>query len=112
MSGDIYLSVTNIGDYAFYGCESITSFSLPYCTKIDQGAFYGCTNLSKVYAPLCSEFMSAFSASLVANLTDVNLNLIVDNSHDKGFSSTSNSTYQPISFYAHPKITNITMNNI
>ena len=42
-------SVTNIGDYAFYGCGSLTGVTIPdSVTSIGYGAFYNCTGLTNV----------------------------------------------------------------
>lgn len=43
--------VKRVGDYAFYGCTSITSFKMMEdgVTYIGLAAFKGCTNLSEVY---------------------------------------------------------------
>ena len=44
--------VTTIGDYAFYGCENVTSVSLPSTvTQIGKLAFYGCKSLSSLALP-------------------------------------------------------------
>ena len=44
--------VTSIGDYAFYGCENVTSVSLPSTvTQIGKLAFYGCKNLRTLTLP-------------------------------------------------------------
>lgn len=44
--------VTTIGDYAFYGCENVTSVTLPdTVTQIGKLAFYGCKNLSTLTVP-------------------------------------------------------------
>lgn len=44
--------VTTIGDYAFYGCENVTSVSLPATvTQIGKLAFYGCKSLSTLTVP-------------------------------------------------------------
>ena len=43
-------SVTSIGDWAFYGCTSLTSVTIPdSVTIIGRGAFSGCDNLTDVY---------------------------------------------------------------
>ena len=45
-------SVTSIGDYAFYGCSSLTSITIPYSvTSIGNGTFYGCSSLTSITIP-------------------------------------------------------------
>lgn len=42
-------SVTNIGDYAFVGCESLTSINIPNSvTNIGRSAFYRCKSLNRI----------------------------------------------------------------
>ena len=42
--------VTNIGQYAFYGCTALTGVTIPTSvTNIDRNAFYGCSALTDVY---------------------------------------------------------------
>ena len=43
-------AVTSIGEKAFWGCELLTSVSLPSVTSIGASAFSGCTSLKSVYA--------------------------------------------------------------
>lgn len=44
-------SVTSIGDYAFYECCGLTSLSIPSSvTSIDWGTFFGCSGLTSIYA--------------------------------------------------------------
>ena len=39
----------SIGDYAFYGCSSLTEITLPSSLKsIGDSAFFGCSNLNTV----------------------------------------------------------------
>ena len=45
----ITFSITDISDGAFYGCDSLTSVTIPNSvTKIGGSAFYGCTGLTSV----------------------------------------------------------------
>ena len=45
-------SVTTIGGNAFYGCESLTSVAIPNSvTSIGGGAFWGCSSLTSVTIP-------------------------------------------------------------
>ena len=42
-------SVTSIGDYAFYGCDRLTSVTIPNSvTSIGDGAFKGCSGLTSI----------------------------------------------------------------
>ncbi len=44
--------VTTIGDFAFYGCSSLTSITLPQgLTAIGRSAFSGCSSLSSITIP-------------------------------------------------------------
>lgn len=50
-NGTIY-TVTNIGEDAFYGCDSLTSITIPKTvTSIGEDAFYGCKSLTSVTIP-------------------------------------------------------------
>ena len=65
--------VTNIGNYAFYGCTSLTSIEIPdNVTSIGNYAFYNCTGLTSITIPnsVVSIGSSAFgSCSSLENIT-------------------------------------------
>lgn len=59
LTGDVVIpstlggySMTTIGFSAFYGCNGLTSVTIPSCVKsIDTQAFYGCSGLTSVKIP-------------------------------------------------------------
>lgn len=51
-SCEIHPNTKVIADYAFYGCKSLTSVTIPYgITNISEGAFYECEYLTSVSLP-------------------------------------------------------------
>ena len=44
-------SVTNLGSYAFYGCNELNSVVLPKLTVINDYAFYNCKSLAEITLP-------------------------------------------------------------
>lgn len=48
---DVPLSVTKIGESAFYCCDSLRSVSMPSVTTLGNAAFYGCGNLALAEMP-------------------------------------------------------------
>ena len=61
-------SVTSIGNYAFYGCTSLTSITISNrITNIGTYAFYGCTNLTSIAFDGTVEEWNAISKSTVWN---------------------------------------------
>ena len=48
---DITSELTEIGDYAFCNCTSLTSASFPNATEIGSFVFSSCTNLTEVSLP-------------------------------------------------------------
>ena len=46
---EYFTGLTNINDYAFYGCNNLTSVTLPHrVTSIGNSAFYNCSGLTSV----------------------------------------------------------------
>jgi hypothetical protein len=43
--------INKVGDYAFYGCNALTSIDLPKVTSIGGSAFSGCTALTSIDLP-------------------------------------------------------------
>jgi hypothetical protein len=65
-------NVETIGQYAFYGCTSLTEVNLPEATDIGNNAFQGCTTLEEVSLPNATTISSrAFYGC--ASLTEVSL---------------------------------------
>lgn len=62
--------VTSIGDYAFYGCTSLTSVDLPAVTSIGEYAFYGCTSLTSVILRNTSEVATLADANAFTNASN------------------------------------------
>ena len=63
--------MTSIGGYAFGGCSSLSSITLPASvTSIGGGAFYGCTSLTSATLPASLEIdTSTFPAHTTLTLT-------------------------------------------
>ncbi|MBR2406031.1 MAG: leucine-rich repeat protein, partial [Clostridia bacterium] len=57
-------SVTSIGNYAFYGCSSLTSVTIPdSVTSIGEEAFYGCSSLKSITLPFVGSSRTASGTS-------------------------------------------------
>ena len=69
---DIPNSVTTIGDFAFYGCNSLTSIVIPNSvTEIGEGAFDRCTGLTSIVIPNSVTEIDDFAFSECTGLTDM-----------------------------------------
>ena len=85
--------VTSIGDYAFCGCDGLTSISIPEgVTSIGERAFYECNELTSINIPesVTSIGESAFCGC--DGLTSVNIPEGVTSIGDWAFSDCSNLT--------------------
>ena len=67
-------SVTSIGNYAFSGCNSLTSVIIPNSvTSIGDWAFDGCTGLSSITIPDSVTSISIFAFDDCDSLTSINV---------------------------------------
>ena len=65
--------VTSIGDYAFFGCSSLTSVTIPDgVTSIGDYVFYNCRNLASVTIPDGVTSIGNYAFYNCRNLTSVN----------------------------------------
>ena len=67
-------SVTNIGNYAFYGCCSLTSITIPSSvTSIGERAFFGCSLLTRIEIPNSVASIGEAAFAACKNLTSVSM---------------------------------------
>ncbi|MGN0172149.1 MAG: leucine-rich repeat protein [Acutalibacteraceae bacterium] len=67
-------SITSIGGWAFYGCSSLTSVTIPgSVTSIGEYAFYGCSSLTSVTIPDSVTSIDSCAFSDCSSLTSVTI---------------------------------------
>ena len=67
-------SVTSIRDYAFYGCNSLTSVTIPNSvTSIGNRAFSGCSSLTSITIPKSVTAIADYTFSGCSKLTSVTI---------------------------------------
>lgn len=74
--GDIVIpnSVTSIGDFAFYNCNSPTSIKIPNSvTSIGVSAFYGCTSLTNIEIPNSVRSIGGLAFRNCTSLTSITI---------------------------------------
>ena len=82
--------VTSIGKYAFYGCSSLTSVTIPDgVTTIGSSAFEGCSALEKVTIPDGVTSIGDYAFSGCSSLTSVTIPDSVTSIGDYAFSGCS-----------------------
>ena len=66
--------VTSIGNWAFYGCDKLTSITIPTSvTSIGEWAFSGCYNLTSITIPNSVTSIGEYAFYLCNNLTSVTI---------------------------------------
>ena len=80
-------SVTNIENYAFSGCKSLTSINIPNSvTNIEDSAFSGCDSLTNINIPNSVTNVEDSAFSWCKSLTNINIPDSVTNIGDYAFS--------------------------
>mgnify|MGYP000844182435 FL=1 len=65
-------SVTSIGNYAFYGCSSLTNITIPdSITSIGNNTFYNCSSLTDVAVPNGVTSIGSYAFYGCSNLTSI-----------------------------------------
>ena len=80
-------SVTSIGNYAFYGCSSLTNITIPdSITSIGNNTFYNCSNLTSIAVPDGVISLGDHAFSRCSGLTAITIPNSVTNIKDSAFS--------------------------
>ena len=80
-------SVTSIGNYAFYGCSSLTNITIPdSITSIGNNTFYNCSSLTDVAVPNGVTSIGDHAFSRCSGLTAITIPNSVTNIKDSAFS--------------------------
>ena len=104
LSGNITLTAEGVGDFAFYGFSLLEQVSLPNTSFIGQSAFKGCSSLTTFYAPNCTTCNSSFEDKTIKKLTLGITDTIVSDKNNNHPIFYSDNIIEEINF---PKITTI-----
>ena len=86
-------SVTEIGDYAFYDCTSLTSINIPNSvTEIGYCAFEGCTSLTSITIPNSVTSIEDYAFVNCTSLTSITIPNSVTSIGDGAFGNCSSLT--------------------
>ncbi len=86
-------SVTSIGNWAFYDCDSITSITIPdSVTNIGDKAFFGCSSLTSITIPDSVTSIGDMAFSCCSSLTSITIPSSVTSIGWGAFNSCSNLT--------------------
>ncbi len=86
--------LTGIGNYAFFGCSSLTSIILPNSvTNIGENAFFGCSSIPSINIPTGVINIGDFAFKGCTSLTFINIPDGVTKIGESAFSECSNLSY-------------------